>query len=117
MSVEIYRQTKLGDSLVAALEDLLDNGKITPELAIKVLSEFDTSYVEAIKNSFKSKSTFKGKLDTYRNCEGVWTFILSDAKFKTNLSSLSSTTNAPEVAVDKVQIVCVDAKLFNTHEK
>ena len=39
MSVEIYRQTKLGDSLVAALEDLLDNGKITPELAIKVLSE------------------------------------------------------------------------------
>ncbi len=39
MSTEVYRQTKLGDSLVSALEDLLDNGKITPDLAIKVLSE------------------------------------------------------------------------------
>lgn len=39
MSTELYRQTKLGDSLVSALEDLLDNDKITGELAIKVLSE------------------------------------------------------------------------------
>ena len=39
MSIELYRQTKLGDSLVSALEDLLDSGKITPDLAIKVLSE------------------------------------------------------------------------------
>lgn len=39
MSAELYRQTKLGDSLVSALEDLLDSQKITPDLAIKVLSE------------------------------------------------------------------------------
>ena len=39
MSTEVYRQTKLGDALVSALEDLLDSGKITPDLAIKVLSE------------------------------------------------------------------------------
>ncbi len=39
MSTEIYRQTKLGDALVSALEELLDNEKITPDLAIKVLSE------------------------------------------------------------------------------
>ena len=39
MSTEIYRQTKLGDSLVSALEDLLEKEKITPDLAIKVLSE------------------------------------------------------------------------------
>ena len=39
MSAEIYRQTKLGDSLVSALEVLVESDKITPELAIKVLSE------------------------------------------------------------------------------
>ncbi len=39
MSAEIYRQTKLGDSLVSALEVLVESDKITAELAIKVLSE------------------------------------------------------------------------------
>ncbi|DBA76408.1 TPA: hypothetical protein ACH3X1_010113 [Trebouxia sp. C0004] len=82
MSAEIYRQTKLGDSLVSALEVLVESDKITADLAIKVLSE-------------------------------VWTFIVSDAKFKTNFTSTASTTNAPEVTVDKVQIVCVDAKVFD----
>ncbi|KAA6428693.1 MAG: transcription initiation factor IIA gamma chain [Trebouxia sp. A1-2] len=110
MSAEIYRQTKLGDSLVSALEVLVESDKITAELAIKVLSE---SYLEAIKNSFKAKTSVKGKLDSYRFCDNVWTFIVSDAKFKTNFTSTASTTNAPEVTVDKVQIVCVDAKVFD----
>lgn len=39
MTTEIYRRTKLGDSLVAALEDLLDAEKIDGDLAIKVMSE------------------------------------------------------------------------------
>ena len=39
LTTEVYRQTKLGDSLVAALEDLLDAGKIDADLALKVLSE------------------------------------------------------------------------------
>jgi len=38
---------------------------------------------------------------------------VSDAKFKTNFTSTASTTHAPEVTVDKVQIVCVDAKVFD----
>ncbi|KAL3153353.1 hypothetical protein ABBQ38_011694 [Trebouxia sp. C0009 RCD-2024] len=114
MSTEVYRQTKLGDSLVSALEDLLDNGKITPDLAIKVLSEVSPSILEAIKTNFKAKTAFKGKLDSYRFCDNVWTFILSDAKFKTNFTnSAGPTAHAPEVTVDKVQIVCVDAKMFD----
>ena len=44
----------------------------------------------------------------------VWTFILSDAKFKTNFTNMTGpTSNAPEVTVDKVKIVCVDAKVFD----
>ena len=37
---------------------------------------------------------------------------MSDAKFKTNYTSTGPTTNAPEVTVDKLQIVCIDAKVF-----
>ena len=44
----------------------------------------------------------------------VWTFILSDTKFMTNFTnSAGPTAHAPEVTVDKVKIVCVDAKLFD----
>ena len=97
------------------------------------------SIVEAIKHNFKAKSTFKGKLDSYRFCDNVrqhpldcccssvvvvhdttcksvqvWTFILSDTKFKTNFTnSAGPTAHAPEVTVDKVQIVVVDAKMFD----
>ena len=45
----------------------------------------------------------------------VLSIILSDAKFRTNLTNRAGpTAQVPEVTVDKVQIVCVDAKLFDT---
>lgn len=48
MTAEVYRKTKLGDSLVAALEDLMDAEKIDAELAVKVLSEVSgCSYIPA----------------------------------------------------------------------
>ena len=56
MSIELYRQTKLGDSLVSALETLLDSGKITPDLAIKVLSEVNSRAVLV----FFKHTTFTG---------------------------------------------------------
>lgn len=39
MSYQLYRQSKLGDSLVEALDQLVTEGKITPDLALKVLAE------------------------------------------------------------------------------
>ena len=53
MTTEVYRRTKLGDSLVTALEDLLDARKIDPDLAVKVLSEvcicsYDTAVVRRV---------------------------------------------------------------------
>lgn len=35
----LYRQTALGDSLVESLDALINEGKITPDLALKVLAE------------------------------------------------------------------------------
>lgn len=39
LNSSIYRQSKLGDSLVEALDVLIKDGKVTPDLAYKVLSE------------------------------------------------------------------------------
>ena len=40
-SAQLYRQSKLGDCLVEALDDLINAGKLNPDLAIRVLSEYD----------------------------------------------------------------------------
>lgn len=42
----------------------------------------------------------------------VWTFLVSDATFKTSATGSGSTNSAPEVHVDKVQIVAVRLQTF-----
>jgi hypothetical protein len=39
MSTHLYRESKLGDSLVEALDILVDEGKIPPQLALRILAE------------------------------------------------------------------------------
>lgn len=41
MSYELYRQTKIGESLVEALDELVSEDKLPPEMAMKVLEQFD----------------------------------------------------------------------------
>ena len=38
----LYRQTALGDALVESLDALITEGKIAPDLALKVLAEVST---------------------------------------------------------------------------
>lgn len=107
----IYRQCKLGDSLVEALDVLIKDGKITPELAYKVLSEFDSAMVNALITKVQTKATFRGNLDTYRFCDNVWTFVLSKASFKTHQSLVYT----PDINVDKIKIVCVDSRFVDSN--
>nr|CAD7202535.1 unnamed protein product [Timema douglasi]CAD7415392.1 unnamed protein product [Timema poppensis] len=122
MSYQLYRNTTLGNTLQESLDDLiqvynisliidvflnfvfihLQYGQITPQLAIKVLLQFDKSVNTALANRVKSRLTFKaGKLNTYRFCDNVWTFMLNDVEFR----------EVQEVAkVDKVKIVACDGK-------
>lgn len=46
-----------------------------------------------------------------RQSSQVWTFIMSDASFRTIATQHASIGYAPEVATGKVKMVCVDAKL------
>ncbi|GMY07748.1 transcription initiation factor IIA subunit 2 [Fagus crenata] len=100
---ELYRRSTIGMCLTETLDEMVQNGTLSPELAIQVLVQFDKSMTEALETQVKSKVTIKGHLHTYRFCDNVWTFILQDAVFKNE--------DSPE-HVGRVKIVACDSKLL-----
>eukprot|EP00884_Botryococcus_braunii_P003735 jgi/Botrbrau1/13362/Bobra.0158s0015.1 len=106
---QIYRQSKLGDSLVEALDQMVMDEKIPGELATRILSEFDEAFLKRMGSKLDNKAMFKGKLDTYRNCDNVWTFIVSDVMFRqTHPAQVGK-----DVIADRVKIVAIDTRLVN----
>ncbi|XP_073997090.1 general transcription factor IIA subunit 2 [Rhodnius prolixus] len=104
MTYQLYRNTTLGNTLQESLDELVQYGQIPTHLAAKVLLQFDKCINNALATRVRSRLTFKaGKLNTYRFCDNVWTFMLNDVEFR----------EVQEVArVDKVKIVACDGKSF-----
>ncbi|KAF4382139.1 hypothetical protein G4B88_009429 [Cannabis sativa] len=122
---ELYRRSTIGMCLTETLDEMVQNGTLSPELAIQVLVQFDKSMTEALETQVKSKVTIKqyehwnvksvgiltclcfgppqGHLHTYRFCDNVWTFILQDALFK---------NEECQENVGQVKIVACDSKLL-----
>ncbi|KAI4308659.1 hypothetical protein L6164_031714 [Bauhinia variegata] len=100
---ELYRRSTIGMCLTETLDEMVQNGTLSPELAIQVLVQFDKSMTEALETQVKSKVSIKGHLHTYRFCDNVWTFILQDAVFKTEDNQEN---------VGRVKIVACDSKLL-----
>jgi len=97
---EFYRHTTLGMCLTDALDELIQTGQINPQLAQKVLLQFDKSITDALSNHVRAKVSFKGALDIYRFCDDVWTFILKNPNFRFDTESAT---------VEKVKIVACSA--------
>mmetsp|Transcript_6816 Transcript_6816/g.17456 ORF Transcript_6816/g.17456 Transcript_6816/m.17456 type:complete len:121 (-) Transcript_6816:856-1218(-) len=102
---ELYRRSTLGMTLTDALDEMVTNGELTPTIAMKVLAQFDKCMGQALKE-MKTKTTFKGTLDTYRFCDNVWTFILDDVTFNTTGPGGYKDT----AHVEKLKIVACDGK-------
>ncbi|CAL0327330.1 hypothetical protein RIF29_12028 [Crotalaria pallida] len=100
---ELYRRSTIGMCLTETLDEMVQNGTLSPELAIQVLVQFDKSMTEALETHVKSKVSIKGHLHTYRFCDNVWTFMLQDALFK---------TEDCQENVGRVKIVACDSKLL-----
>ncbi|ESK94523.1 transcription initiation factor iia gamma chain [Moniliophthora roreri MCA 2997] len=79
---EFYRGSSIGMALTDSLDELITAGSITPQLAMKVLQQFDKSLADIMAKQVKNKTSLKGHLHTYRLCDDVWTFIVKDASFK-----------------------------------
>ncbi|KAJ7055610.1 Gtf2a2 protein [Mycena amicta] len=54
---EFYRGSSLGMALTDSLDELITSGAITPQLAMKVLQQFDKSLADTLVKSVKAKST------------------------------------------------------------
>ncbi len=102
MSYQLYRNTTLGHTLQEALDELMQLQLLSPNLALRVLLQFDRSINAALSTRVRNRLNFKAdRLNTYRFCDNVWTFMLNDVEFR----------EFNEIAkVDRVKIVACDAK-------
>ncbi|CAO2654813.1 Nn.00g115460.m01.CDS01 [Neocucurbitaria sp. VM-36] len=94
---ELYRRSSLGGALTDTLDNLITERRIEPQLAMKILINFDKAVADVLSDKVKSRLTFKGHLDTYRFCDDVWTFIIKDINFKLD--------NTNQVHADRVKIL------------
>ncbi|CCJ28569.1 unnamed protein product, partial [Pneumocystis jirovecii] len=88
-------------SLTDALDDLIRDGQIPPQLAMKILLNFDKSITDNLTEKVKSRMTFRGHLDTYRFCDEVWTFIIKNPCFRLENDTM---------VADKIKIVACNSK-------
>ncbi|KAJ7895177.1 transcription initiation factor IIA gamma subunit [Mycena olivaceomarginata] len=95
---EFYRGSSIGMALTDSLDELITSGAITPQLAMKVLQQFDKSLADTMVKQVKAKVTMKGHLDTYRNCDDVWTFIIKNATFKMEGNEMVTTPRIKIIA-------------------
>ncbi|KII84616.1 hypothetical protein PLICRDRAFT_45996 [Plicaturopsis crispa FD-325 SS-3] len=96
MYYEFYRGSSIGMALTDSLDELITSGAITPQLAMKVLQQFDKSLADTMVKSVKQKAQLKGHLKTYRLCDDVWTFIVKNPSFKMEQNDMVS---APRIKI------------------
>jgi len=101
---ELYRTSSIGNALVEALDQFIAERRIEPQIAIRMLENFDKIVTDVLQEKVKARLQFKGRLDIYRFCDDVWTFVVRDVNFK--LDSQGS----PTVHADRVKIVAMNAK-------
>ncbi|MCJ1245410.1 Transcription initiation factor IIA small chain (TFIIA 13.5 kDa subunit) [Trapelia coarctata] len=99
---ELYRRSSIGLALIDTLDEMVEEGRMEPQLAMKVVASFDRIVTEVLAEKVKARLSFKGHLDTYRFCDEVWTFLIKDVNFKLD--------NQTQVHADKVKIVSCNTK-------
>lgn len=92
----------VGSTLMDALDTLISDQRIQPQLAMRILANYDRVVAETLKEKVKGKLTFKGHLHTYRFCDDVWTFVVKDVNLKMD--------NGDTINADKVKIVACNSK-------
>ncbi|KAJ3179137.1 Transcription initiation factor IIA small chain (TFIIA 13.5 kDa subunit) [Geranomyces variabilis] len=79
---ELYRRSSLGVALTDTLDELITESHMDPQLAMKVLQQFDLSIGEALHSRVRAKAVIKGHLREYRFCDDVWTFVVDRPTFR-----------------------------------
>merc|ERR1712146_532844 len=74
----LYRNSKIGECLILSLNSLVEEGKITGGLAVKVLEKFDISLLKALQERTAATVKLKGQIKNNNN-QNVWLFNVRDA--------------------------------------
>ena len=83
LAPEHYRTTSIGLALADTLDDMIASGKIEPQLANRVIQNFDQCIADVLHEKVKARVDPKGGLDSYRFVDDVWKFVLKEVSFKT----------------------------------
>lgn len=59
MNYELYRRSTLGLALTDALDELVQNQQLTPNLGLKVMGQFDKVMTESLNNKVKIRANLK----------------------------------------------------------
>jgi len=97
-------------ALTDSLDELITSGAITPQLAMKVLQQFDKSLADTMVKQVKNKTNLKGHLHTYRLCDDVWTFIVKNPSFKMESNEM---VTAPRIKI----IACKNGDAIDAGKK
>ncbi|CAM0955088.1 unnamed protein product [Alopecurus aequalis] len=108
VALEIYRRSLIGMGLTETLDEMVSSGRLDPDLAIRVLLQFDESMSAALQHKVTSRAVFKGHLRSYNNCDNVWTFNLRGVTFRNEEISEN---------IGKVKMVACDYRLTKHEEQ
>ncbi|KAF2861720.1 transcription initiation factor IIA, gamma subunit [Piedraia hortae CBS 480.64] len=106
---ELYRGTSIGLALADALDEMITARQIEPQLAMRIMNNFDQCISAVLSEQVRAKMSFKGSLDTYRFCDEVWTFIINNAKFKMDGAGARA-DGSSNVEAARIKIVACQSK-------
>lgn len=61
----------IGEALIDTIDDMINEGRIEPQLALKILLNYDRCISEALSEKVKSRLTFKVRLDLRSRLDGI----------------------------------------------
>lgn len=80
--LEMYCYTTLGTSLQSTLDTFVQNGRISENLRSSFMGAFKGALNEIMTEQVILQGSLRGKMNTYRNNQGVYTFYVEQAKLQ-----------------------------------
>lgn len=100
---ELYRQSKLGQALADALDEMVHNEQLQPSVALKALEHFDSTMQDALARC-NVHASLSGYLFSFRRVSGVLTLNATDLRVR-----LQAKGHSDVVVCPSARLLAVDA--------
>ncbi len=108
---EHYRASSIGSALMDTLDDLVNQGRITGSLAIKVLAHFDRAIAETLVREAKVSVNIRGYTKYYTNRDPrVYVFMLENVTVEIRRDERRHQPHLPPLTAPLLKIVAMQTK-------